>query len=173
MTALAQLPTASVYAQARAALAVRGAVGARLGWDVGDASSMLQRLDAAMARVNQVLSSGARWPMDTARGLLIDSVTELRQLAQDAVRSGVTTAADAALILADRAAAAAARLGDGAGEAFRSFWGISPSGGIGALLVVGLLVATGGGYLLLTPGGQAVLTSAGKALGPALAKGLL
>lgn len=120
----------------------------------------------------QATVDGLSAPIVAVYGKLKAGGTELLQTARDVAASGYELEGQAldelgkrALAFADGLATGGAgflqKVGTGAGEAFKGFWGVPPA----AMILVGLVVLGGGGYLLLSPGGQALLRGGGGAIG--------
>jgi hypothetical protein len=87
--------------------------------------------------------------------------TSLHTYALEALGRNAEFAGSILDLLSQRVANAARVVADGAGDAFAAFWGISPGGAVGTVVVVGVLVAVLGAFLLLSPAGQAYLVGQG------------
>lgn len=136
------------------------------------ARQLLEAADQKVAQVQAGISLAAQGAYAHAKGVLSDARDGLWQTYYGTIQTGATAAGDAIKTLAQRAGDAYEALGQGAGEAFRAFWGLSPSEGIGDVLVLGavLLVAFGAAvvYVASTHGGQVYLSAVGTGAGHAI-----
>ena len=109
----------------------------------------------------QVASGASAW----ARGELLAAQASFLEGWRSAVQAGMTGAAEAFRILYSRAGDALASLGQDAGEAFRSFWGLSPAqlgfGAVGLAALVWLLA-------IYSPGARVAIGAVGQGTGGAL-----
>jgi hypothetical protein len=134
----------------------------------GTGSWIQAKVDAGLSWVSAGLDSAARLPSSVpeyARAQIRAGRDLLLESAATAIQTGQTAAGNMIGTLAGRASQALADLGKGAGNAFRSFWGISPSTLIGVGAVALLLLAFGGfAFVGWTPGGQLYAAGLGRAL---------
>ena len=145
-----------------------------LGEDVPSTSwidSLTARYHQAVDAAEDLASRAMHAPGEYVRAEAERASATFWGLADEAREHGLSAVSEAATV----ASASIREWGQGFGEGFRAFWGVSPGlvlagGGVLAALAIG-----GGGYLLLTGGGQALLTGAGTALagaGKALLKAI-
>lgn len=131
----------------------------------GYADDTARRISAALDQVASLPGNAASAGMAWVRGELLAAERDLLEAAQVAVQGGADMSGVLLGALAERARQALGALGAGAGDAFRAFWGISPSTASAgaALLAAGVLLA-----LALSPGGQAALPGTAQALARSL-----
>lgn len=148
-----------------------------LGWDpfTWAAEQRDRALEAARSGMRQAgegLSAAYRGAQQEAAERLVAARDLFLASARSAVEQGSQAAGDAALTLAQRAAAAWASLGEGAGAAWESFWGFKPGEGFawvgGAAVLVAVLAGGAAVYLLSTAGGQTYLAAVGTGAGSAI-----
>lgn len=129
--------------------------------------------EGVASRVNHALERAAALPAELAgvalgraRRVLLDSQADLLSASRAAVATGAHNAGVVLGTMSTRAADAVAALGDGAGAAWRAFWGMPPIAVLGGAALLGTAVLL---TLALSPAGQVYLAAFGTGLGSAVA----